>query len=88
MACLSAKVVLRNLRNASIATSGRSLRSVAETPFLVNIGLFVIGEMVVIVSKDILGVAEQFSLSGKGVCFLRRWDENENGQGPIGIMPR
>lgn len=54
IACLSAIVVFRKLRKASVATSGRSLRSAAETPFLVKMGLFVIGEMVVIVSTDIL----------------------------------
>jgi hypothetical protein len=54
IACLPAKVDLRKLRNASVATWGRNASSVAEMPFLVTTGLFVVGDTVVIISTDIL----------------------------------
>jgi len=54
IACLSAKDVLRKLWNASVATWGRSSRSEADMPGRVSTGLLVVGEIVVIVSTDIL----------------------------------
>jgi hypothetical protein len=60
IACLSFNVVLRQLLNASVARVGKSSRSEAEMPFLVKTGLLVIGDMVVIVSTDILRVLQKF----------------------------
>jgi hypothetical protein len=54
IACLAANVVWRKFRKVSVATCGRSSSSAAEMPFLITTGLFVEGDIVVIVSTDML----------------------------------
>lgn len=87
IACLSARDVLRKLRKASVATSGRSLRSAAEMPFRVKIGLFVIGEMVVIVSTDILRAVEPDFVELKDVYEGGGMKIRKKVQGRVGGIP-
>ena len=75
IACLSAKVVLRKFRKASVATWGRRASSVAEMPFLVTTGLFVEGDIVVIISTDMLATF---------VCILCRKKKEEDLQCRVG----
>lgn len=54
IACLSASEVLLQLLKASAAVLARRSASSTETPLRVTMGSFVLGEMVVITSTDIL----------------------------------
>lgn len=54
MACLSARSVRRYVSKARVAVSGIDWRSASERPLRVRIGLFVMGEMVVMVSSDMM----------------------------------
>jgi len=60
MACRCDKRVLEKLKNTSIATEGRDSSSAADTPLRVMIGWLFVGEIVVMISTDILEIIQVF----------------------------
>ena len=60
MVCRSDRGVLEKLKNASVAAEGSDSSSEADTPFRVTTGWLVVGEIVVIISTDILEIIRGF----------------------------
>jgi hypothetical protein len=69
--CLCCNEVLRYFSNASVAAMGSSSSSEGDTPFLVRIGLFVVGDIVVIVSTDMLALQRE-NREAPGATFRYR----------------